>query len=197
LFFPSEDFDFYNKGYEYLYYRPELVGLRGNRYKSKRSSLNQFCRSYSAQFLPFELGMRAECLRLFDIWAEERRSKNSDELYRQTLRENRAVHDLVFEFAPELGIIGRVAVIDGQIRGYTFGYPQNGKVFCVLLEVVDVRYQGLAVYIFREFCADPAVRAFPFINAMEDMMFPNLVKTKLSFYPVALLPSYVVTRKKE
>lgn len=196
-FFSTDKFDAYNKGYEYLYSRADLEQLSGNAYKSKRASLNQFCRNYSSEFLRFAPDMANECLALYDDWAEERRQKHHDDIYQHLLDENRDVHARVFAHHQELGLIGRVLLVDGKIRGYTFGYPQNEQVFCVLLEVVDLSLKGAAVYIFQRFCADPAAQPFPFINTMEDMMSPAMEKTKMSFRPVVLLPSFVITRKRE
>ena len=194
-FFPGEQFRHYNKGYEYLYFRRDIEGLTGNRYKSKRASLNQFLRRNRAEFVAYDPQMRADCLALYEIWAAARRQKYSDGVYQQFLEDNRTVHALMLQDASELGLTGRVVVVDGKVKGYTFGFPQNDRTFCVLAEIVDLSLAGAAVYIFREFCADPAVQRFMFINAMDDMMFPSMMQTKLSFRPVLLLPAYNITRR--
>ena len=65
----ADDFDVYDKGPEYCYLREEVADLKGNKYKSKRSSYNQFVKAYSCEYLPFNKNMLEECMRLYDAWA--------------------------------------------------------------------------------------------------------------------------------
>jgi uncharacterized protein len=92
----------------------------------------------------------------------------------------------------ELGLEGRVVFVKDKVKAYTFGYPVNSEVFCVYLETTDLSINGLAVHIFREFCNDAQVRKFKFINAMDDFCLKNIERTKLSFRPSVMLPSYAV-----
>jgi hypothetical protein len=41
-YFPRDRFKIYKKGHEYLYFKKDLINLKGNAYKSKRASYNQF-----------------------------------------------------------------------------------------------------------------------------------------------------------
>ena len=92
-------------------------------------------------------------------------------------------------------MIRRVVTIDDRIAGYTFGYPVNDDVFCDLLEVADPDVPGLAAFLFREFCADEAVRSFRFINAMDTFGMPNVAQAKLSYRPSFLEPVYAVVER--
>ena len=121
--FPENKFAHYKKSYEYVYYRKDLVGLQGNALKSKRSSYNQFIKSHPAEFRPFSKAMRRECLKLYEQWVTQRRASTSDEVYQQMLEDNRSVHALAMEYYEELGLVGRVVLIDGKIKAYSFGYP--------------------------------------------------------------------------
>ena len=194
--FPIDEFSHYNKGYEYCYYRKDLVRLTGNPYKSKRSSYNHFVKNYTFQYLPYEDAMREDCAALYQDWAQSRRGVYADNAVSlQMLEENAGVHQLALRHYKELGLTGRVVTIDGKIRAYTFGYPLNTEIFCVLFEIADLSFSGLGVFIFREFCRDAALAPYKFINVMDDFELENIHRTKMSFCPVALLPSYVVTRK--
>jgi len=184
----------YRKGYEYLYYRPDIVGLKGNAYKSKRADYNYFTRRFRYRIRPFAEAMTAECGALYDEWAVSRMG-DRDDVYRQMLAENRTVHRLVMRRADDLGLVGRVVEVNGRIRAYTFGYPLNRDVFCVLFEIADLSLKGLPVLIFREFCADRALAPYHFINAMDDVGLRNMTRTKLSFRPRVLLPVYTVTQQ--
>ncbi|MCK5178810.1 MAG: DUF2156 domain-containing protein, partial [Candidatus Omnitrophica bacterium] len=55
--FPTDKFTHYKKGYEYCYYRDDIASLRGNAYKSKRSSYNRFASHYQCRYVPYEEGM--------------------------------------------------------------------------------------------------------------------------------------------
>lgn len=194
--FSPEEFSYYNKGYEYCYYREDLVLLAGNPYKSKRSSYNQFARNYRFKYLPYEDAMREDCARLYQSWAQSRRPVYAgNAVALQMLEENAGVHQLALRHCNALGLTGRVVTIDGKIRAYTFGYPLNAQIFCVLFEIADLSFNGLGVFIFREFCRDAALAPYKFVNVMDNFELKNIQRVKDSFRPVVLLPSYTVIRK--
>lgn len=202
-FFPPEDFSHYNKGYEYCYYRKDLANLTGNPYKSKRSSYNHFVKNYTFKYLPYEDSMREDCAALYQEWAKSRRPVYAgNAVALQMLEENAGVHQLALRHYQELGLTGRVVTVDGReapcgskIRAYTFGHPLNAETFCILFEIADLSFNGLGVFIFREFCRDVTLAPYKFINVMDDFELGNIERAKNSFRPVVLLPSYVVTRK--
>ncbi len=193
--FPTDEFFLYNKGYEYCYYRKDLAALEGNAYKSKRSSYNHFAKNYKFKFLPYEDSMLEDCAALYKDWARSRRPVYADNpVSLQMLEENAGVHQLALRHYQELGLTGRVVTIDGKIRAYTFGYPLNTEIFCVLFEIADLSFSGLGVFIFREFCRDAALAPYKFINVMDDFELKNIQRVKDSFKPVVLFPCYVVSR---
>ncbi|OGW98230.1 MAG: hypothetical protein A2Z81_02665 [Omnitrophica WOR_2 bacterium GWA2_45_18] len=205
--FPEDRFKAYKKGYEYCYYKKDLIFLRGNPYKSQRASYNHFVKNYTSRWQHYEAGMSSECLSLYDEWAGKRRGRVDldktacaaedfqKDVYLQMLQENRQVHERAMRYYQELGLIGRVVVVDGRIKAYTFGYALNPVMFCVLLEVADTETQGVSVFIFREFCRDQAVEGHDFINVMDDLGVGNVGRVKMSFRPAVLFPTYVITKK--
>jgi len=82
--------------------------------------------------------------------------------------------------------------VQGEVVAYTFGYPLNDDTFCVLFEVTDLSFKGLAAFIFSRFCSDDAVKRFEFINAMDDFEAAALTQAKMSWRPVRLEPVYTV-----
>lgn len=196
--FQADEFSYYNKGYEYCYYRKDLAALTGNPYKSKRSSYNHFIKNYIFQYLPYEDAMRADCAALYKDWAQSRRPVHADNAVSlQMLEENAGVHQLALRHYNALGLTGRVVIVDGKIRAYTFGYPLNAQIFCVLFEIADLSFNGLSVFIFREFCRDAALAPYKFVNVMDDFELKNIQRVKDSFRPAVLSPSYTVTRKEK
>ncbi len=184
---------FYLRGYEILYYKKDIIGLKGNAYKSKRFDYNHFIKSYDAAYLPFCESMAEECLKLYDQWQEGRRRKYTDDIYRHMLDESRRVHELAMQNALWLDLVGRVVLVGGEIKAYTFGYWIRDDIFCVLLEVSDLECKGLPVYIFHEFCADEELAGARFINTMDDFEMAQLKRTKDLFRPAFQWPVYTVT----
>ncbi len=183
------------KSHEYYYVREDLVELKGNAYKSKRSGYNQFVKNNRHECVAFDRRWTEDCLKLYDAWAQDRAQRSQDDIYKVMLEENRGVHALLFHYFDELGLEGRVVLVDQKPQAYTFGYPLNKDTFCVLVEVTNLDINGLSVYIFNKFCADNALKNFKFINAMDDFAMDNVAKTKESFRPAFLIPSYTVTEK--
>jgi len=192
--FDVEQFDVYCKGYEYCYFRKDIEQLKGNAYKSQRGEINRFQQNDSYVFRPYENSMLEDCLRLYECWSGQAR-ESKDDLFCQMIEEGRQVHRRVLESFNELNMIGRVVEVNGQVKAYTFGYAVTSKVFCVLMEVADRDVRGLSAFIFREFCADPQVKRFSFINVMDDWGLDNLSTVKLAYHPALLLPAYTVTKK--
>lgn len=191
--FPADKFKHYNKGHEYCYYRKDIAELTGTPYKSKRSSYNQFVANNTFKYRPYEDAMFEECAQVYQNWAQDRGQRYADNMVHvQMLEENAGVHSLGLRHHRELGLVGRVVLVDGKIRAYTFGYPLNPEIFCILFEVADLSFNGLGVFIFREFCRDAAVAPYKFINAMDDFELKNIESTKMSYHPAVLLPSYTI-----
>ncbi len=193
-FFNPTQYRRYKKGYEYCYYKEDIVALRGNRYKSKRGLLNQVRRQGKIEYLPFERKMKEECLALYDQWATQRCETNQDDIYQEMIKENRKGHALTFEYDQQLGLLGRVVKVDGVIKAYSFGYKINSENFCVFSEISDLSIKGLAVYIFHKLCKDKDLKSHKFINAMDDFELKNVAKTKMSFYPTHLLANYSISK---
>ena len=175
---------------EYLYETETLAGLRGDRYKQQRHSYNVFVTKYpSAKLCPYTTTDQDACLALYDRWCEMRSEKSDDPIYNAMLNDSRSAHRIGVSHADALGIVGRVVHIDGEIKGYTFGYPLSVETFCVLFEITDLSIKGLAQFIYREFCKE-LMDSYKWINAMDDSGLENLKRVKRSYHPFQLLPSY-------
>lgn len=177
---------------EYLYETESLSKLSGNRYKSKRSAYNAFVACYPTAALDSYCSTdRHACFALYDAWRTERVTQCSDEVYCAMLDDSRSAHRLAITHADALGLHGRVVRINGEIKGYTFGYPLNPKTFCVLFEVTNLNTKGLAQFIYREFCRE-LMGTYKWVNAMDDSGLESLRRVKHSYHPTRLIPSYNV-----
>ena len=188
-FFQAMGFHAVHKETEYLYETDALTQLKGDRYKSKRAAYNALVRNYPAiKLQPYQPAHLADCLALYESWQQERGARSNDDIYRAMLEDSWHAHRTGLMNHKELGLVGMVAFIDGVLKGYTFGYPLNSEIFCILFEVTDLRIKGLAQFLFREFCREQA--AYRWINTMDDSGLDNLKRVKLSYRPAKQLLSY-------
>ena len=178
--------------HEYLYRRQSLASLKGNAYKSKRWAINYFIKHYQASFEPYRSADLSQCIELFDDWRSMRQTKFKDSYYRALMEDSALAHRQAMEHYQDLGLVGRVVKINGQVKGYTFGFKLRPQVFCVLLEVTDRQIKGLAQFLFWKFCGE--LERYTYINALDDSGLENLRKVKESYHPERLLQSLVVYR---
>ncbi len=189
LFFQQMGFHAVQKETEYLYETDALIQLKGNRYKSKRAAYNLLIRNQpAAQLQSYQSTYLGGCIALYESWKQERWGQFHDDIYRAMLEDSGRSHRAGLMNHKELGLVGRVVFIDGVLKGYTFGYPLNSEIFCVLFEITDLGIKGLAQFLFREFCREQA--AYRWINTMDDSGLENLKRVKLSYRPAKQLPSY-------
>lgn len=179
------------KGYEYIYTRDDIVLLKGDAYKGKRSSFNYFVKHFNYSYEPFTSGDLDSCLLLYARWMKERYIANQDHLYKGMLYDSYSAHRLAMVDYKDLDLIGRVVRIDGAVSGYTFGFKLGPDIVTVLLEITDRSVRGLSQFIFRKFCKE--FESVRFINTMDDSWLENIKKAKLSYRPYRLEPSYIIT----
>lgn len=178
---------------EYLCRRQDLAELKGNAFKSKRSSVNYFSRHYQYEYLEFVPAHAKECLSLYDAWSAARAKGTSDVVYKGMLSDGRACLKLLLDNSGALNVTGRVIKIDNKVKAFTFGFELNNDTFVVLYEITDLSVAGLAQFIFREFSGEQ--NKYKYINIMDDSGLANLEKVKLSYRPARLIPAYIATRK--
>jgi uncharacterized protein len=192
--FPPSNFLRHTKCPEYCYFRQEVADLKGNAFKSKRSDYNHFLNHEGHRYVAYEEPWHEACRQLYASWAKAKGTV-ADQAYQQMIEENKTVHEVALRNFRKLNLTGRAVFVGQELKAYTFGFPLNREMFCVLFEVADVGSKGLPVFIFREFCRDQELRGYKFINAMDDFAMPNVARAKLSFRPTALLHSYVISPK--
>jgi len=169
---------------EFIYRRQKLVDLRGNTYKSKRHAINTFKAAYpSAEVSPYSPNKAEDCLRLYQQWSTSRAETFPDQVYRALLEDSSLAHRIGLQIADKLNLFGLVVKIACRICAYTLGYALGPDTFCVLFEVTDLRYPGLAQFIFRQLCAQ---RTEKWINVMGDSRLQNLTRVKMSYRPSRL-----------
>jgi len=194
--FDTDRYNLYLRPVEYVYRKEDLAALKGNAYKSQRHDCNSFLTHHGAHaFEPYLDGDFSPCMELYERWAEDRARANSDEIYRSMLQENRLVHARLLKFWKPLGLIARVLKADGKIVGYTLGFTVDQSTFCVYAEIADLKVHGAAAFMFKSFCADPELKDFRRINAMDDFAMPKVARAKQAYHPSELISSYTISLK--
>ena len=179
---------------DYLYRTSDLVSLAGDRYKSPRAACNRFERDHRYEWRAFREQDREACLSLYRRWADQQGQRGLSAAAAHMLRDSKSAHRQALEHAGHLGLEGRVVLVDGVIRAYTFGYARTASLWCVLLEVSDRTVPGLAQWTFREFCREAASHGYEHVNTMDAAGLPELARSKDAYGPVRKVSSFIATR---
>ncbi len=190
--YKSFGYDAAEKFSEYVCKTEDLSLLRGGRLKSKRAGVNFFTKNNNYLYQPYNPADKEECLKLYDSWSAERSANSNDQVYVGMLEDSKKAFVVLLDNLDNLGIVARVVRVGGEIKGFTCGYELNPNTFVVLYEVTDLSIKGLAQFIFMKFCQD--LSRYAYINIMDDSGLGNLAKTKLSYRPVKLEPSFIIKR---
>ena len=178
------------KAPEYVYNRSALADLKGNAYKTMRGSCNAFIRRYRSVDRPYRPSDQPAALALLARWKAQRR--HPDPVYQQMILDSESVHRRALSEGANIGLTGWVIEVDGQLAGYTFGFPLCNDTFCVALEVTDLSLSGASAHLFRIFCR--TLVGYQWINTMDDGGFPNLRRTKEAYRPVRHLGCFLARR---
>jgi hypothetical protein len=197
---PQKDLVYYRSlGYrciekypDYLCLRSDLVFFKGNKFKSQRAAYNYFIKHNNFEVSVLKLADQADCLSLFSLWIKERKAQCSDAVYCGMLEDNRRVIQEAFTNYKQLNLEGIVVKVDRKIKAFSFGYRLNNNMFCILYEITDLAFKGLAPFIFSQFSQH--LKGYQYINIMDDSGLENLRKTKLAYKPARLISAYIVTR---
>lgn len=181
---------------DYIYRTADLIELRGNSYKTKRSEINQFCRAHpNHRIEPLHRGHWNGMRELLSQWMRARLEGlhgtavadfiASVELERQGIERALAHYDA-------LGLSGLCLIVDGRIEGYTFGERISKNMASVLVEKTNFAIPGAAQYLFREFARTFA--ACDYINVGDDLGLENLRRVKMSYRPVLFGEKFTLKR---
>ena len=181
------------RGYEYICSREEMASLKGDRFKSKRASVNYFAAHNRFEYVPYACAHAKGCIALYKEWMAERAAGpagKKDSVYRGMLADGLTCLETALADYARLGMEGAALFSGGEMAAFTFGYPLTDTMFCVLFEVAHPRFKGAAQFIFRNFCA--AAAGYDTVNCMDDSGLENLKKVKMSYRPRRLAPAYII-----
>lgn len=184
---------------EYVYLRDDLAGLCGDKFKSKRADCNYFAKNYKYSCQPLMPAYAFECLSVLAQWRKERLYKQAQRVdaadkgfYHAILDDNCVAQEEALLNFSQLGLSGKVIRIDGEIKAYTFGFELNNDTFSIMAETADLRFNGIAQFLFREFCSD--LKKYKYINVMDDSGLENIRTVKLSYHPEREISAYILEK---
>ena len=181
------------KAPDYLYRATDLVSLAGDRYKSQRARCNRFEREQSFEMDIYRVSDLQDCRALLADWSRQKQAEGLESFGVMLLADAASAHEIVWSQASALGLTGKVIRIRGRLCAYTFGYWLTSATFCVLVEVTDRTYPGLAQYLFRETCRTALAEGAEYINAMDDAGLSGLRASKQAYHPALLIPNFVAS----
>ncbi len=164
-------------GSDYIYNCQDLITLIGKRYQPKRNHISFFKKNYNWTYERINSDNIADCLEMNKKWIELSLNERKDELY-----EEFDIIKLVFNNYEQLGFIGGLIRVDGEVVAYTMGERMNDDTFCVHFEKAYSSYRGAYPMINREFC-ERELSDYKYIDREDDLGADNLRKAKLSYYP--------------
>lgn len=177
---------------DYVYSAEAVASLAGDRYKSQRALCNRVEREQTITLEPYHVRHGDDCRALLERWVRQKESGLRDEVASLMLEDAPAAHALAFSEHENMGLLGTVAIAQGRVVAYTFGYWLTPQTWCVLLEVGDRSIPGSAQWLFRETCRVAAARGAVSINVMDDAGLQGLRAAKRAYYPASIIRSYVI-----
>lgn len=187
--FPAATAQPYRDFCDYVYLADDLENLVGKKYHAKRNHLNRFYEN-DWSFEPLSEKNIEECLAMNELWREENVTDDSEDAHSKTVELDVVKRSL--ELFNELGYIGGVLRVNGEVQAFTFGERSAEDTFVVHVEKALRKYQGAYAAINREFVRSLGGK-YTYIDREEDTGSENLRKAKMSYNPIFLENKYLIT----
>ncbi len=168
---------------DYIFSRSDLEGLVGKRFQPKRNFINQFTKLYNYEFQTLTPIHHNGCKALCTKW----RMEHGEDI--STPSPEECAIERAFANFDELGLIGGVILINGEVAGFTYGSAINNTTFCTHIEKCDTSFTGIYSIINKLF-AQSLPEQFTHINREEDMGIEGLRRSKMSYYPLEYHKKY-------
>ena len=178
--------------FDYIYNAEDLRTLAGRSFHQKRNNVNKFKKLLDGRYV-YERFTSADLEEVYECqkkWLEN----NINDEKRESLMGEMGVIERAFAHFDELGLIGGLIRVDGEIAAYTIGSKLCCCSFLVSIEKADIQYPGIYQAINQFFAADAAAQA-RYINREDDAGVEGLRRAKMSYNPEILLTKYCVTWK--
>ncbi|MCI8282477.1 MAG: DUF2156 domain-containing protein [Lachnospiraceae bacterium] len=177
---------------DYVYETEKLTTLAGKKLHGKRNHINNFKKQYPNWSYEKITAENAEdCFQMAMKWRRDHECE-----YDEEKRDEMCVSLNALRLIEELGLVGGLLRIDGEVVAFTIGEPLNPDTFVVHVEKAFADIQGAYPMINQQFVEHEA-QGYQYVNREEDTGSEGLRKAKLSYRPVFLVNKGLVTEKKE
>ena len=170
--------------FDYVYLREHLVSLAGKKYQSKRNHIAFFTRNYRWSYERITPATIPECIAMSEQWLENNKNEYHDDLVDEFSMIKKA-----FANYEDLGLIGGLLRVDGQVVAYTMGEPVTDEMFCIHIEKAFADVRGAYPMINQTFVREE-LSAYRYINREDDVGHENLRRAKLSYHPAFFVEKY-------
>ncbi len=189
LFPENFEYEEMRDGFDYVYLLDKLVNLAGRKLQAKRNHINRFkANNTDWSFEQITAANLAECWEMNRKWCKINGCKDDEHLALEYCAVSRC-----FDYFSELGIMGGLIRLDGEVIAYTMGEKLNSDTFVTHIEKAFGEIQGAYQMINREFAAliQENYPQLIYVNREEDMGFEGLRKAKLSYHPDKMEEKYL------
>lgn len=175
---------------DYVYLVDDLARLEGRKYHSKRNHISFFENNFNWKYEQIDKNNIEQCRRMNERWLAQNIDRNTQDLK----KENSAIQK-AFDNYFELGFLGGLLKIDGEVVAYTMGEKLNDDTFCTHIEKAFADIRGAYPMINKLF-AQNTISSFKYVNREEDLGQEGLRRAKTSYKPAFLVEKSVAVYKK-
>jgi hypothetical protein len=175
---------------DYVYLSKKLTELSGRKLRKKKNLISQFMRLHGDYKVEvFESKYIDMCLELSHKWCKDHNDVCDDEKILELNVLERAARN--YELT---GLEGLLIFCDGKLIAFALFSELNEETVTVHFEKFDYAYKGSAQLINRETAIYLKDR-YKYINREQDVCLEGLRKSKLSYDPEIIMPTYRLIRK--
>jgi uncharacterized protein len=176
----------------YIYKTADLALLKGSKYSKKRNLISQFKKNnpQTVEISSMTNSSLQDIMVMFDSWKNGQDIKITQE----TLEcERKAIRNSLKNFKA-LKMSGIQIFINGILSAFAMGSELNENTFCLNFQKALPDIKGLYQFLDNEF-----IKTIPskyiYVNKENDLGKEGLKKSKLSYYPIEIIKSYILETK--
>ncbi len=173
---------------DYIYESEKLISLAGKKLHAKRNHINKFKAEHPEwTYESIAEENKADCFAMLDEWRHLNECDKDPAKSRELCVTKNAIEHL-----EDLGLVGGLIRVDGQVVAFSLGEACTDDVFVVHIEKAFGTMQGAYAMINQQFITHEGA-SFTYVNREEDTGAEGLRKAKLSYYPAYLHEKGIVT----
>lgn len=170
--------------YDYVYEVESLATLKGKKLHSKRNHINKFLKLNEGEWSYESMSDEniEECLNMASRWCEQNGCHEDEHKAHEVCVTKHAIVS-----RKELGMIGGVLRLRGEVIAFTIGKSVNEDTFVTHIEKAYANIDGAYAMINQQFAQKELLGNYTYVNREEDLGEEGLRKAKLSYRPAFLV----------